>query len=197
LWADESHPDDNPSRVGEVDYGSAHPLNALSMDAPHIAILAGLTVEVAGAFVLAADAIGLDRLERTAAAFLRVEGELTGAREPTDSLRHPGAARIALALICAGGAGVGSLFGTHPPIWALGMPRILVVVGACLLGGAVGLALYWAALTTLRAAVGALQAVELRAKGRGVGVLGFSLLFIGFVLQFFGTFADGLSRHLW
>src|ERR1700720_4002831 len=44
----------------------------------HVLILVGLSVEIMGAFVLAADAIGLDRLAAWAASLREVRGAITG-----------------------------------------------------------------------------------------------------------------------
>ena len=124
---------------------------------------------------------------------VQLRAELAGEVEPRDSIRRPGAGRIVFALMCAAGSGFGSYYASHPPTWASGLPAWLFVGGAIVAGGLVGVILHQVALRSLRAAVATLQWIDAKVRRRVSGVIGFSLLFVGFVLQFAGTLLGNLT----
>jgi hypothetical protein len=166
------------------------------MSLHHILILVGLTIEIAGAFVLAADAIGLDRLVHWASNLREVRGALTGAKPwARSTFLDPN--RFLSALGSAGGVAIGAywvmpLLMSYPK-W-LRVPLAAVIGGGG--GGLVGLALSISVPIVIQTIASALLRLESRARVHAVGVLGFGLLFLGFSLQFAGTLIDGLRTRV-
>jgi hypothetical protein len=161
---------------------------------PVCLILLGYILEILGAFVLAAQAIGLNRLSQWINSLTRIRAELSGDIDPTDSIIRPGVARIIFASICAVGAGIGSYYGSHPPKWAATFPTWAARFGAPLIGALVGVVLYRIILVAMKLTVNGLLLVESRTRRHASGILGFIMLLIGFILQFSGTLGDSLAR---
>jgi hypothetical protein len=163
------------------------------MEAHHVLILSGLSVEIAGAFVLAAEAIGLERLDSWTADLSRVRDEMAGTQARRGStFLDPN--RFLAGFASAGGGAVGYWLSYRLTFWPSPIAKAAAVGVGALAGGVLGVILYQGALATLRATVHALKRIEARVRVRAVGVLGFGLLSIGFLLQFIGTFVDGLER---
>jgi hypothetical protein len=153
-----------------------------------IITLVGLLVEIVGAFVLAAEAIGLHRISAWVRALSLFRARSAGRRkEAPDSALHPNAQRICVACTSGIGAGFGSYLGTHPPSFVSHIPRLAFGLSAAALGGVVAVFAYQIILIICAIAIRLLLVVERRTRNRTVGVVGFVLLFLGFVLQFVGT----------
>ena len=159
----------------------------------YILILCGLLVEVAGAFVLAAEAIGLETLERWIANLTRTHAEMVG-----EQTRRGSTFLDPNRFIAGSGAAVGVAFGywvsLHLPEWPANLEKLAALVVGGLAGAVFGVLIYRGALVTLQVVVRALRRIESRVRLHAVGVLGFGLLAFGFCLQFIGTLVDGLNR---
>jgi hypothetical protein len=154
--------------------------------------MAGLSLEIVGAFVLAAEAIGVERLDSWAANFSRARAEMAGT-QPRRGSTFLDPNRFIAGLASAGGVAFGYWLSFRVPPWPSDIAaKAAAIVGGGLAGGVFGVVLYQGALATLRIGVHALRRLEARVRFRAVGVLGFGLLFVGFVLQLIGTLIDGL-----
>lgn len=155
--------------------------------------MAGLSVEVVGAFVLAAEAIGVERIQSWAANLSRTRAEMAGT-EPRRGSTFLDPNRFIVGLGSAGGGAFGYWLSFRVPAWPSEIAaKAAVVVAGALAGAIFGVVLYIGALATLRTGAHALKRLEARIRFRAVGLLGFGLLFVGFVLQLIGTLIDGLS----
>ena len=160
-----------------------------------IITLTGMLIEIIGAFVLSAEAIGLDRLAAWIRALSLFRNRSSGREQsPPDSALRPNAQRILMACTCGTGAGFGTYLGTHPPGFASHWPRLSYGLLAALLGGIVSVLVYQVVLVACSCIISLLLAVERRTRSKTVGVVGFLLLLAGFILQFAGTFAQVFSK---
>jgi hypothetical protein len=150
-------------------------------------------VEVAGAFVLAAEAIGLETLEQWIAKLTRTHAEMAG-----EQTRRGSTFLDPNRFIAGFGAAAGVLFACwvslHLPEWPSNLEKITAAVVGVIVGAVFGVLIYRGALVTLQVVVRALLRIESRVRLHAVGVLGFGLLAFGFCLQFIGTLVDGLNR---
>lgn len=159
-----------------------------------ILILCGLLFEVTGAFVLAAEAIGLERLERWIAKLSRTRAEMAG-----EQARRGSTFLDPNRFICGFGSAAGVAFGywvsLHLPEWPANLEKLAAIAVGGLSGAVFGVLIYRGTLVTLQVVVRALQRIESRVRLHAVGVIGFGLLAFGFCLQFIGTLVDGLNRY--
>ena len=158
-------------------------------------MMAGLSVEVVGAFVLAAEAIGIERIHSWADSLSRTRAEMAGTKPRRGSTFLDPKRFIAGLGSAGGGAFVFWLWlSFRVPPW---LPEIAATADAVVAGGLAGaifgVVLYLGALSTLRTGVHVLKRLEARVRFRAVGLLGFGLLFVGFMLQLIGTLIDWLS----
>ncbi len=163
------------------------------MHAHQILILAGLSVEVVGAFVLAAEAIGVERIHSWADNLSRTRAKMART-EPRRGSTFLDPNRFIAGLGSAGGGAFGYWLSFRVPPW---LPEIAAKAAAVVAGGLAGaifgVVLYLGALSTLRTGAHVLKCLEARVRFRAVGLIGFGLLLVGFVLQLIGTLIDGLS----
>lgn len=162
------------------------------MEIHHIMILSGLLIEIAGAFVLAAEAIGPQRLSNWITKVRRVRMEMAGL-QPRRRSTFLDPNRFICALGSAGGVGFACWLSGCLSASSFGAKVVAVATGG-IAGAVFGVVLYKGALRSLLVAMHALARIEARVRFRAVGVLGFGLLFIGFLLQFIGTLAEGLRE---
>lgn len=167
------------------------------MEPYHLFILSGLVSEIGGGFVLALDAIGLERISSWATRLRCTRAEMAGEQRRTRStFTDPN--RFISGIGGTGGGAAGYWISQRLPIWGPYLPRFVSVLAAAVIGGVcgvvVGLTLYRSSLLLLHHGASALMHLEQRARLHATGVLGFGLLFIGFLLQFVGTLGDMLRR---
>jgi hypothetical protein len=157
--------------------------------------LIGLCFDLAGAFLLAAEAIGLETIRSWKESVLDRPTYILGTPKTPEIAQRaeehrlrwlPGAA-IGLA------SGIGSAMGTFVAlsIKQLGLPSWLPFLGL-VLGGIAGAFVIDGIVFLLRSASSFLLWVQ-ESAGRGtIGLTGFVLLAIGFVLQFIGSLSQML-----
>ena len=157
----------------------------------YILILFGFLFEISGSFILAAEAIGLDKFERWIANLSRTRDEMMGKSERKGTTFLDPSRFIASLGAAAGGA-FGYWISPHLPKWPA-ENLISAFIGG-LAGVACGMLIYIGTIRTLKSIIFALRNIESRTRIHAVGLLGFGLLFLGFCLQFIGTLIDGLTR---
>ena len=149
---------------------------------PAVVTLSGLVLDIIGAFVLAIEAIGLDRVQewgRRLTAF--IESQRT-------RLVNQGVAVLVLFVMITSGIFTSNLHqaGTTNRI-AIGLLWVLLAI---LLTYAISFI-----LGSIAHNLGAiLLALQARARRQSVGLLGFGLLLVGFLLQFIGTLWGALAN---
>ena len=154
--------------------------------------LAGLALEIFGAFILSAEAIGLDRLIKWVKSLTRLREELSGKREPRDSILKPSAGRLLFAGIAALGSGIGIRSAIYASERIASLPTWILALGAAVVGGCLGVILLRGLLHVLLIVSSLLHSIEMRTRARTIGFLGFLLLFLGLVLQFAGTLGESI-----
>ena len=165
-----------------------------------ILILAGLVSEILGCLTLSIDAIGIDRVERWMRSLTMFREVYSRQRErPKDSITRPGPHRIMFAGIVAIISGFAALFGSfiaiHPPTWLPYTPTIILIPLAGIVGGILGIAIQFAVVYAVLAIALLLKIAAERSERRTAGVVGFALLFIGFVIQFAGTLNQAITSN--
>lgn len=156
--------------------------------------LIGMLVEIVGAFILAADAIGLSRLRKWVKSLAHITEQLSRNEKSNDSILKPSAARLIYAAITATGSGFGSWLSIHPPAWASSIPHWLFVAISLVAGGLCGMLIFFGVVYSILALIGFINVVEVRARKRRAGLIGFLLLLVGFVFQFIGAFGQALYK---
>src|ERR1041384_7012109 len=164
------------------------------MSLDHVLILVGLAVEITGAFILAADAIGLARLAAWAADLREVRGAVTG-EKPWARSTFLDPNRFISAIGAGGGVIIGAkwldpMFSGHSRWVAVPLSALI----AAIVGIFVALVLTRVMIIIIQLIASSLLRLESRVRVHATGVLGFGLLFLGFALQFAGTLMDGLRR---
>ncbi len=154
--------------------------------------LIGMAVEILAAFMLSAEAIGLSRLDSWTRSLTQVTGELSGQANPSDSLKSPSVGRIIFTIIVATGSGAGGWFGGSSRTWFPHVPTLLLLLLGGVVGAITGVVLLYVVVYTSLAVITFLKAIESYTQRRIVGVIGFLLLLLGFMLQFIGTLALAL-----
>jgi hypothetical protein len=167
------------------------------MELYHVFVLAGLVAEIIGGFILALDAIGLERIARWVASLRRTREEMAGEQvRKRSTFTDPN--RFIAGIGAASGGAAGYLVSERLPVWVAHLPRIVSLIGIIMVAGVfasiIGVALYQSALFLLHHITNSLWRLEQRARIRTNGLLGFGLLFIGFLLQFVGTLGDMLRK---
>lgn len=167
------------------------------MIATTLSSLAGLCFNLIGAFLLAAEAIGLETIhswqdrviDRPTNILSTTKTAEMAQRAKTSNLRWLPGAAIGLA------SGVGSAAGTFAALSLkhLILPTWFPLIGI-LAGGIAGAFFIDLVVFMLRSASAFLLWVQ-NTAGRGtIGITGFILLAIGFVLQFVGTLTQALLK---
>lgn len=172
-------------------------LAALNMSVSEIFVLVGQVVQILASFILSANVIGLDRLAKWSKSLKAFKLELLKKNDKQSRFKRGRAlAEYSLCLV------VGTLtvllmrllmarfyseVGQLVRIWPLAVGVLFTLVSLGLLW-----CLYRLLIAALSLAVTGLQTLENRTRKHASGVLGFLLLFIGFVLQFGGTLAQAL-----
>jgi hypothetical protein len=151
--------------------------------------LFGLVVEIFAGLILAIEAIGLDRVARWIGSISLAQEEIAGKRkEREDSSRDPGPKRIYRATLGALIGGFGAWFGSFAHTWDVrGWMYVAFALAGGVAGGLIGVGFLFSTVYGLRGIIWLLRFAEERAQRKAVGVIGFGLLFVGFILQFVGT----------
>lgn len=156
--------------------------------------LVGMLIEIVGAFILAADAIGLNRLRKWVKSLTHITAQLSQKEASNDSILKPSAARLVYTGIIAAGSGFGSWLSTHPPTWASYIPNWLFRAFSIVAGGLCGMLIFFVVVYSILALIGFINMVEVRARKRRAGLIGFLLLLVGFVSQFIGALGQALLK---
>lgn len=160
------------------------------MDAHHILNVIGLLVEIIGAFVLAAEAIGVERIQSWAINLSKTAAEMEGLKLRRGStFLDPN--RFIAGFGSCGGVAFGYWLSSYLPSETV--VKYIAILGGAMAGAFLGVFLHIGGIAILRIASTALKHLETRVRFRVIGLLGFSLLFIGFVLQLIGTVIDGFK----
>jgi hypothetical protein len=159
------------------------------------ATLSGLCFDLLGAFLLAAEAIGLDTIRAWRERLLDQPAFILSSSKTVDIARRAQKARLPWVpqLAIGFGSGVGAGVGGFVALalkqtgWSTLAPLGLIV------GGVVGAFSLDAVVSLLRASSSFFIWVQ-ESVGRGtIGVAGFVLLAAGFVLQFIGSLGQALA----
>lgn len=158
---------------------------------PYYLILLGLFVEIVGGFILASDAIGLDRVKRWATDLHNYDNLVSNKKTEGGGFLSP--VRITIGVACVLGLVIAipvsdKLNGgaTSPS------PGVVLTVW---LGSVLASMLVIFVITVIvRFAVNLLQRLQHSMESHNVGVFGFVLLFLAFLLQFAGTLWDSFAR---
>jgi hypothetical protein len=160
------------------------------MNAAAASTLVGLTFELAGAFLLAAEAIGLDRIRAWKEQWLDRPTYILSPRQTLEIARRAKERwlrwlpSLAIGVACGTGAGIGTWLAQSAEV--LGGSRWFAV--PCILGGGlVGMVVPDAAVFVLRSASRLLDQVQLSAGKGTIGLLGFVMLALGLILQALGV----------
>lgn len=157
-----------------------------------IIILIGLLAELLGAFVLAAEAIGLETLSRWIANLRQGRSEVTGERSPRrGTFLDPN--RFIAATVAIAACWISWTMLPHLPSWTGKLPRIVLFSILAVLGGLCGVLVRFAIIAGLGAAVSNLLILQRRVAARAVGTLGFGTLAFGILLQMLGTALSHVS----
>ncbi len=151
-----------------------------------------MAVEILAAFMLSAEAIGLSRLDSWTRSLTQVTGELSGQTKPADSLVKPSTGRMMFTLIVAIGSGAGGWCGGFSRTLFPQLPILVLLLLGGLVGAITGVLLLYLVVYTFITVISFVRAVESYTQRRIVGVIGFFLLLVGFLLQFIGTLALAL-----
>jgi hypothetical protein len=164
------------------------------MNAADILVLAGQVVQIVASFILSIEAIGLDRVARWIRSLSFLRSDLIdekGKILPSYFLFGLKIGDIFLAAFLVGWSGVffclTIYFDKQLPFGML----TLLGLGAFFV---VTLTLYIILHTLLGMIISALQYVDSLSSQKTSGILGFLLLFIGFVLQFVGTMGQSMFK---
>jgi hypothetical protein len=162
-----------------------------------ILILCGLFLEILGAFIVSADAIGLERFEKWINSLRLVRDELFGKIEPRDSILRPGIARIIFSFIAMVSGMPGILLSLklsktidvspyigYIPNW---LKTFVLAIMAGIVSGIIGILLLLIVIRFLSFIISGLQKIDAGTKTRTAGAFGFLFLLLGFILQFIGT----------
>lgn len=154
-----------------------------------IFILIGLILEIAGAFILAADAIGLKRFAQWINFLLSTKEQLTGKQKVKDSIFKPSSGRITVAIICMLGSGVG--YWVANKVQWINKPEIV----AGIVGAIMGIIVLIIIIFILKIIIVTLHSIEIKTRKQTIGLIGFSFLLFGFIFQFIGTLIDMIYKH--
>lgn len=153
-----------------------------------VMILLGYVFELVGSFILAATAIGLERIEALTHRLEWLRGRLEDKRPEDSKFEWNDPARWTAGIGAALGSGlsvvlVESHFRNEPRLW-----QYLIHLGTAVLAGTMVLAFIF----LVRLSAIGLRSIDERTRAGSVGGLGFAFLFFGFVLQFLGTLLSAI-----
>lgn len=168
------------------------------MELNHLLMLVGLIFEIFGAFILAVDAIGLERFDGWIAQLRGLRAEIAGEKKRGGST-FSDPRRFIAGIASAAGSVAGFTVFHYFPLWTAQFSNTATHFAAALIGSVfaavLGVFLTWAILMSLHMLSTFLQKLRNRAEIHAVGLLGFGLLFAGFVFQFSGTLGDMLIKR--
>jgi hypothetical protein len=162
-----------------------------------VSSLIGLCFDIVGAFLLAAEAIGTERIRSWKEHSLDHPGFVLAPHKTAEVQQRAEKLKLRWLPAAAMGisSGIGAGFGSYIAlaIKELGAPQWLPFVGI-VLGGLAGAFLIDASVLLMRSISRFLVWVEESAGKGTIGLAGFVLLSVGFMLQFVGTLAQAIAR---
>lgn len=151
--------------------------------------LAGLIIDLVGAFILSVEAIGIDRVQAWGDA-LRL---FPNAPRAAGSSTFTDPRRILSGVLGGFGSAVG--YWTYQYVAKHFATGVAVQMASAVLGAIAGMAGSLVVLAGCRAMALFLLHAQARARRQSAGTLGFAFLAIGFALQFAGTLMSALISN--
>jgi hypothetical protein len=148
-----------------------------------ICTLAGLFLDIAGAFCLAVDAIGAEKIQAKFRKWfwrLYIPFMLMGSEHPTNAKR---AFETLLKIMLWTGFAVGVLVGVRKLIIDVSPINIIWIPLWGLIGALLALAILLISDVVIIAIMVSLFWIQIRSKDGTIGAKGFTMLLVGFVLQ--------------
>jgi hypothetical protein len=155
-------------------------------------VLLGYVLDLAGSFILAAAAIGLERIGRVTERLEWLRGRLSDNRPEERRFDWRDPARWTAGIASMLGIGLVMLVVQHRFPQALKSRSwgIVVSLSAGGLASIIGVGFVFLVRLSLRG----LRSVDEKTRNGSAGAFGFALVFLGFALQFFGTLLGALTR---
>jgi len=161
------------------------------------ATLVGLCFDIAGAFFLSAQAIGLDRIRNWRTEYLDISARIAGARKTVEAERlaqHSKVSFLPSALGVIAGF-IGSYVGASLALYIKSLnlkllPSYADLILGMLIGGAIGFYAFDVFSFAFRKASSALIWIDNSTQKGAIGLIGFGLLLVGFILQFIGALSS-------